>query len=297
MTTRTRAELQVACAAVLFSTGGAAIKACALNGWQVASFRSGIAAAVLLLALPAARRGWNRATLAVAAAYAATLVLFVTANKLTTSAHAIFLQSSAPLYLLLIGPFLLGERLFRHDLAIMLLVGLGGVLLLTSAPQPQVTAPHPEAGNVLAAAAGLSWALTLAGLRWLRRGVLAGSPPNSPPGRATDPGIAAVAAGNVIAFAVTLPAALPVQSATAGDWAVLVYLGVIQIGLAYIFLTAGLTHLSALQASLLLLIEPVANPIWAAVIHHEHAGTAAWLGGAVILSATVLKTAASRRAT
>ena len=89
-------RLQLLATAVLFSTGGAAIKASALSTWQVASFRSGIAALVLLVALPSARRFWTRRSLLVGLAYAATTILYVAANKLTTAANAIFLQSTAP---------------------------------------------------------------------------------------------------------------------------------------------------------------------------------------------------------
>ena len=96
-----RARLQVVGAAVLFSTGGAAIKATGFEGIQggleVASLRSGVAAGAVALVLPAARRGWTLRTWAVGAAYAMTVVLFVLANKETTSANAIFLQSTAPL--------------------------------------------------------------------------------------------------------------------------------------------------------------------------------------------------------
>jgi drug/metabolite transporter (DMT)-like permease len=98
------ARLRLLLAAVLFSTGGAAIKAATLTGWQVASFRSGVAALAVWLLVPAARGRWSRRVLAVAAVYAATMVLFVVANKLTTAANTIFLQSTAPLYVLLAGP-------------------------------------------------------------------------------------------------------------------------------------------------------------------------------------------------
>src|SRR6185295_9128401 len=103
----------VLAAALLFSTGGAAIKATSLSGWQVASFRSGIAAIALLLALPAARRRWSPRVWLVGAAYAGTMTCFVISNKLTTSAAAIFLQSTAPLWILLLAPWLLGEKLRR----------------------------------------------------------------------------------------------------------------------------------------------------------------------------------------
>src|SRR6185436_18210309 len=106
---RRRARLLLIAAAALFSTGGAAIKATSLTGWQVASFRSAVAAAALAAFLPGARRRWTWGTVAVGAAYAATMVLFVLSNKLTTAANTIFLQSTAPLYLLLLGPWLLHE--------------------------------------------------------------------------------------------------------------------------------------------------------------------------------------------
>src|SRR5262245_57107796 len=91
-------------AAALFSTGGAAIKALTLTPWQVASFRSTVASVALLALLPEARRGWRWSIVPVAVAYAATLLLFVLANRMTTAADTIFLQSTAPLYLLLLGP-------------------------------------------------------------------------------------------------------------------------------------------------------------------------------------------------
>ena len=113
-TPKSSSRYGVLAAALLFSTGGAAIKACSLTGWQVAGFRSGVAAVALWLLVPGARRQWNWRTLLAGIFYAATLILFVTANKLTTSANAIFLQSTAPLYLLLLGPLVLREPVRRE---------------------------------------------------------------------------------------------------------------------------------------------------------------------------------------
>jgi hypothetical protein len=104
-----RARLLVLAAAVLFSTGGAAIKSTTLTAWQVASFRSGIAALAVLVMLRGARRVPDRSTWLVGVVYALTLVLFVFANKNTTAANAIYLQGTAPLYILLAAPLLLRE--------------------------------------------------------------------------------------------------------------------------------------------------------------------------------------------
>jgi len=102
---RAAAVLAVVAAAVLFSTGGAAIKVAAFSGMQVASIRSGVAALTLLVWLRGRAR-WSAPVLWVGAVYAATLTLFVAATKLTTSANAIFLQSTAPLYIALLAPLL-----------------------------------------------------------------------------------------------------------------------------------------------------------------------------------------------
>ncbi|MCP5120708.1 MAG: EamA family transporter, partial [bacterium] len=112
-------RIQLVVTAVLFSTGGAVIKATTLTGWQVACFRSGTAAVAVLLLIPAARRHWSPRTVSVGLAYAATMVLYVTSNKLTTAANAIFLQSTAPLYLLLLAPWLLKEKIRRADVLLM----------------------------------------------------------------------------------------------------------------------------------------------------------------------------------
>lgn len=263
-------------AAVLFSTGGAAIKATTMASWQVASFRSAIAAAVLLLLIPAARRGWSWHVVPVGIAYAATLVLFVTANKLTTSANAIFLQSTAPLYVLLLGPLLLREPIRRSDVAFMAVVGTGLALFFVGAEAPAATAPNPRLGNYLATASGVCWALTLMGLRWMgSRGGGEGS------------ALPTVVAGNLIAALVCLPFALPVVGATPADWATVGYLGVFQIGAAYLLVTAGLKHVPALEASILLLVEPAINPVWAWLVHGERPGPWALAGGALIVAATL----------
>jgi len=246
--------LQLLGAAFLFSTGGAAIKAAALTGWQIASFRSGVAAVALWFMTPAARRGWTWQGALVGVAYAGCLTLFVLANRLTTAANTIFLQSTAPLYLLFLGPWLLHEPVRREDVGFMLAVGAGLVLFFVGVDRPLVTAPDPARGNLLALASGLCWALAVAGLRWLSAGKGRGSP------------AAAVVSGNLTAFLVSLPMALPVGSHGPGDWAIIGYLGIFQIALAYVFVTNAIHRIPALEASVILLLEPALNPLWAWVV-------------------------------
>lgn len=275
-------RLQLALAAVLFSTGGAAIKATALNGWLVASFRSGIAALVLLLVVPGARRDWGWRPFAVGVVSGITFLLFVTANKLTTAANTIFLQSAAPLYMMLLSPLLLREKARRQDLALMAVVGLGLSLFFVGTAPPMATAPDPVRGNILAALSGVSWALTVMGLRWM--GATEG-----------DHGVVAVVIGNLVAFAVGLWQGWPVPPLGAVDVGVLLYLGVFQIGLAYLLVTTALKAVPAIEAAILLLIEPACSPFWAWLVHGERPGLWASVGGALILGATTLQTILAAR--
>lgn len=275
-------RLSILTAALLFSTGGAAIKASSLSSWQLASFRSAVAVAVVLSLMPRSRRGFGLRSFAVGAAYAATMVLFVTANKLTTAANTIFLQYTSPAYVLLLEPWLLAERFRLRDVAFLAVLGFGLSLFLVGSDPAAATAPHPALGNALALLSGLSWALTAIGLRWMAR------VENPDGGGATAE--TAVVCGNLIAAICCAPFALPVVDAHPVDWLVVLYLGVFQVSGAYFFLTRGLRDLSALETSLALLLEPVLNPVWAWLVQGEDPGRYAVAGGAVILLATATRT-------
>jgi drug/metabolite transporter, DME family len=279
----TRNRLEILAAALLFSTGGAAIKATALTSWQVASFRSGVAALTVFLLLREARRGWSWRVLPVAVAYAGTMVLFVAANKLTTSANSIFLQDTAPLYVLLASPFLLREKIRGRDLVFIAVVALAMGLFFVGQPPVAETAPNPRLGNILALLSSVFWAGTIMGLRWL--GSRAGGEGSALP---------TVVAGNAIAFLVCLPFAIPARVAPL-DVAVIGYLGVFQIGAAYVLLSNALRQVAALEASTLLLLEPALNPFWSWFVHGENPGAWSLAGGALILGATLVKTAVDGR--
>ena len=275
-----RARLLVLAAAVLFSTGGAAIKSTSLTAWQVASFRSAVAAVAIVWMLRGARRVPDGATWLVGGIYAATMVLFVLANKLTTAANAIYLQGTAPLYILLTAPFLLRERVRRADVVFMGALAVGLAAFFMGQEPASGTAPHPALGNMAALGSGLTWAGTVMGLRYLGRR----RPDDA---RATEPSLVA---GNVLAATLTLPMALPLGDVLVQDAVIIVFLGVFQIGLAYVCLSTGIGRVPALEASLLLLVEPVLNPIWAWIVHGEAPGEWPLAGGAVIMAATAIRT-------
>ena len=112
---------------------------------------------------------------------------------------------------------------------------------------------------------------------------------------------AAVVMGNLIAFAMSLPAQVLAEPGSAaafrmgasGDWAILLMLGTVQTGLAYALFTRALRVVPATQASLLVLIEPVINPLWVFLVWRtEHPGPAALIGGALVLCAVVMEVVA-----
>src|SRR6266568_1332264 len=256
---------QLVLAAACFSTAGAAIKGSGFDAWQIAAVRAFVAMLAILALIPEARHRWSWHVRLVGLAYAAAGLLFVFANKLTTAANTVFLQATNPLFVVALAPWLLRERVRAVDLAFMGVLALGLAL--------------PFLGNVLAAGSALAWAFTVAGYRWLaRRG-----------GADHGPIAAAAACGNLIVFLVCLPGALPLTAGRATDWLIVIYLGVFQLGLAYVFLSRAITRVPALEASLFLLVEPVLSPVWAWLAHGETPGPLAVIGGAVILTSTALK--------
>jgi drug/metabolite transporter (DMT)-like permease len=305
-----RARLDLVFAALLFSTGGVCIKLLdGLDPLQRAGLRSLIAVLFLVLAWPQARRGYSWRSVLFSFFYAGTLAFFVAANSLTTSANAIFLQSTAPLYVLLLSPLVLHEKVRRADLLYMAALAVGLLLCFGSdlfgagaidgpgAPAPVVvaTAPNPRLGNWCGVASGVLWACTIVGLRWFGKRA----------GEGEAGAGASVVLGNLTCFALCLLlatfggrlglAGIGGRGFFAGlelldlkRIGVLAFLGVFQVGLAYVFITKGMARVPAMEASLLLLVEPVFNPVWSFLVLKERPDPWSLAGGVVILGATVL---------
>ena len=98
--------------------------------------------------------------------------------------------------------------------------------------------------------------------------------------------VAAAISGNVIVCLIALPLALPFVAGTPRDWLVLVYLGVFQLALAYVFLSRAVAQVRAIEVALIGLVEPVLSSTWAWLVHGETPGIRVVLGGIVILAAT-----------
>jgi drug/metabolite transporter (DMT)-like permease len=257
-------------AATLWSTAGAAIKLCGLSGWQINFGRSAVAALFIAAIIPSARRRPDRGMAWVSVAYAFTVLLFVLANKATTSANAIFLQDTAPLWVLLLSPILLHERPSRGELLSAPLFLIGLLLFFLDR-----LSPGQAVGNVIAVASGVAFALCIMGLRKLG---------------ARNTG--AIVWGNALAALMSLPMALRGPAPTTGDLGIVLFLGLFQLGLSYVLFARGVRHTPAVEASLLALVEPVLNPVWTFLLTGERPGPWAIRGGAMILAATLWRTLA-----
>ncbi len=282
--------LRVLLAGAMFASGGALLKSCDFPSLQRAGLRAGIAALTMFALLPAARRRPDARVLRLVLPYFGATALFVIANTLTTAANAIFLQSTAPLWILLFAPWLLGERPARRDLVVFAGVAAGMALCFVAPTAAQHTAPDPRLGDLFALASGVCFALLLLGLRGLARQA----------GDATDDASgAALAWGNACALPLAF-ALMPLvgQQPIAGgprDWIVILVLGVFQVGLAYVVLAGGLRHVPAVRASLLLMIEPALNPLLAFTVHGERPAPLALAGGALIVGTVTLTSLVAHR--
>jgi drug/metabolite transporter (DMT)-like permease len=267
-----RGTALVLAAAVLWSTGGLGIKSLALFPLATAGWRSSFALPVLLLAgsrpitaLSGLKRGWITAT---ALFYALTLMLFVSATRLTTAANAILLQYTSPLWVMFLSYPVLRERPRGRDYAVAAVCLAGLALFFLDELTPGGTL-----GIVCAAGSGFTMGCMVLGLRYEGR---QGS---------TSASLTAVLLGNALCALICSPwmaSSLPLIGPW--DWLILALLGLFQIGISYVLFSGGLVYLTALRAILLGLVEPLLNPIWVWLGNGEMPGNWAIAGGAVIIA-------------
>ena len=290
-TRASRADAYVLLAALLWSTGGLGVKSVAMAPLALAGFRSAFAIPVLVLAAIVEARRRNERPVAFLAptlrrplvwgaafSYAVMVVSFVVAAKLTTAANAILLQYTGPIYVALLSWPLLRERLRASDVVATALCFLGMVLFFFD----RVSA-EGRAGDLVAIVSSLGFAGVPLLMRLEQR-----RHPASWSADAASPMVAMIL-GNVIACVACAPAMGEVHGVAESGWAVLVFLGAVQIGLAYWLYGAAVGKMPALRSTLLATIEPILNPLWVALVRGEKPSRWAAVGGAVILVAVTLQ--------
>ncbi len=268
-------------AVLLWSTGGVFIKLTALDAFSVNAGRSLFAA--ITVAIFTYRKGLklDAFTLLTSFLYAGTLSCFVYANKNTTAANAIFLQYTAPIYILILAPFILKEKFRAFDL-LTVIICLAGMSLFFLEPQnaDNKLASNVFSGNIAALASGIFFGLYFIFLRHPR------SLENKNPALS-------VFYGNIIIVLLMLPLVLnnPPTEMNSKDILAILFLGIFQIGIAYVLFTNGISKgVRSLDASIIGFIEPLLNPIWVFLIVSEKPSGWAILGGVIILGAVVFHT-------
>jgi drug/metabolite transporter (DMT)-like permease len=265
-----RPLLLVLSAALLWSTGGLFIKWVSLSGLELSFCRSFFAIFTVAFFTRQEGFGLNRVTGVASVLYAVLLILFVLATKETTAANAIFLQYTAPVYLLILEPIIYKEKFRSRDL-ITVLVCLGGMALFFVGQ----LRPQDVTGNLLALASGFCFALYFLLLRHPRAREV---------NRASS-----VIYGNTLAVIMTAPWGLAaISSITTHDLIGVAYLGIIQLGIAYTLFTTGMARgVRSLDAGIVCYVEPVLNPVWVFFILGERPSRWALLGGAIIIAAVI----------
>lgn len=262
--------LFVLAAALLWSTGGLFIKWVTLSGLELSFGRSLLAAITVAIFTRREGFGLNLVTAMASLLYAALLLLFVLATKETTAANAIFLQYTAPVYLLIFEPLFYKEKFRSRDLIVVIFCVLGMSLFFVGKLRPQ-----DVTGNLLALASGLCFACYFLLLRHTKSRAV---------NRASS-----VIYGNLLLVVIAAPAALKVlPHISKADAIGIVYLGVVQIGIAYTLFTVAMARgVRSLDAGIVGYVEPVLNPIWVFLAIGERPTSWAILGGAIIVAAVV----------
>ena len=262
--------LLVLFAALLWSTGGLFIKWTKLSGLELSFYRALFAGITVAIFTRKEGFGLNKLTALSSVIYAFVLLLFVLATKQTTAANAIFLQYTAPAYLLILEPLIYREKFRAPDL-ITVVACLGGMALFFVGQLP----PQDITGNILALTSGLCFAFYFLLLR---------HPKARDVNRASS-----VIYGSLLLVIFLAPAGLPaLPTIDVRDAFSVVYLGVVQIGVSYVLFTKAMAHgVRSLDAGIVCYIEPVLNPVWVFLALGERPSGWALVGGTIIIVAVL----------
>ncbi len=256
--------------AFLWSSAGILIKLVSWDPFAIAGVRSLVGLLTMLVFTGRPRFTFSFNQIMAALGYSATMILFVFANKMTTSANAVLLQYTEPVFIVLLGRWLLREE--KTTLVDWLVIaGVFGGMILFFLDDLSFTA---NAGNILAVVSGVTFALTAIFMR------------RQKDERPADSFMLA----HLLTFAVSIPfifrAGVPSATSIAG----LALLGVFQMGIPSILYGRGVAGVSAISTALITMLEPVLNPFWVALFIHEYPSPRALLGGAIILACVTART-------
>jgi drug/metabolite transporter (DMT)-like permease len=271
---RRKAILFIVLAATLWSTGGLMIKAISWQPLAILGGRSIFSSIVLLLYVRRIPTKWTRWKILASVSHILTASLFIIATKLTTAANAIFLQYTAPVYIVLLAAWFLHERPTQMDWVSMVVIFAG--MLLFFGDKLSLDGLY---GNLLAVLSGITLAVLTVSMRAQKNGVPAES----------------ILLANIFTAVAGFPFVLK-EAWTVTNWLIILYLGVFQIGFSFLFFSVAIKHVPALEATLISTLEPVLNPLWVFLFIGEKPGYFALAGGAIVLGGVALNAISSARA-
>ncbi|MGQ9797994.1 MAG: DMT family transporter [Ignavibacterium sp.] len=265
----TKGILAVFLTALLWSSGGLFIKLLTLSPMQISFFRCLIAAVVFAVLFRKKILKLNPLALLNSFSYAAVLILFVIATKTTTAANAIFLQSTAPIYVLIFEPILTKTKWEKINIITIAVCFLGMILFFMG----DLT-PGDIKGNLAALLAGVAFAAFFLGMKKNDK----------------QYGEASIFYGNIIVALICTPFVTEIRELSFNNLWMLVFLGVFQIAFAYALFSYGIKKILAVEASIISMLEPVLNPVWVFIGYGEVPSVYAIIGGLIIISAITIRT-------
>ena len=269
--------LAMAATAILWSIAGLFIKIIDWNPFAIAGVRSLIASIIIFLYLKHPRIHLSFPQIAASIANAATMLLFVSANKTTTAANAILLQYCAPVLTVFVSAIFLKERTRVEHFAAFPLVVAGMIFMFFDE-----LSEGKLFGNVLAIMSAITFSFYFVFMRMQKDG----SPLES----------ILMSHWLTAGICIIISLFLPVPHVTLKSLVAITVLGVVQIGLSAILFSIAIKRVSAVQANLIAVIEPVFNPIWVFFAIGEAPGIHALIGGGIIvLAVTIASIITARR--
>jgi len=262
----TSANIILIIAALMWSVGGLFIKLVDLSPVAITGTRSIAAALVFLIYLKKPQLYLNRYFIIGVISYAAMMLLYVFSIRLTTAANAIFLEFTAPIYVVILGYYILNERITIFDILSMFVIFSGMTLFFIDE-----LSFYGFWGNIMAAVAGVCLGVVTIMIR-----------------KEKESAFQIVLMGNILTALVCIPFMFAgLQETASTDWFIIFVLGIVQLGIPYILYTKALRQVQALDAILVSMIEPILNPFWVYIFVGEKMGEWALVGGVLVLSGSI----------
>ena len=262
-------------AAILWSSGGLFVKLITLTPMQISFFRCSIAAITFAVMLRKKILLYNPLTFLNSFFYAGVLIFYVIAMKTTTAANAIFLQSTAPIYVLIFEPLFNNTKYQKSNIVTIIICFLGMILFFLG----DLT-PGQLEGNIFGLMSGILFAAFFLGMKRNDKRYQQSS----------------IFWGNILVSVICLPFIFSIEQLNFSQIWMVSFLGVFQIAIAYAFFSYGLKKVMAVEASIIAMIEPVLTPVWVFIGFGEVPATTAIIGGIIILTAISIRTLQMGRA-